>query len=304
MKIKELYQRFRAWQKDPIQYYRRMDKHVCANCGQEYEGSFCPICGQYYNVSGVDWSSVGKEIIKAWGIESGSFVSSLIQILGRPGYLISDYINGRRQICYSPISMLLVLAMIVTLILRFTGLDVSEETLSTNIDNDTLRQAISWLWSHLGWCMLFETLLLIIPTWLLFRYSPKHSHHTIPEGFYIQLFMGSLLLVFSTAAKAVDWLMWLVPIYYYFAYRQLFGYGIWSTLWRTALVLCEGLFIILFIAIIVASMAIKEEFEDKETMTIMIVFYIIIFAINVVVMHIGYRIGKKTAAKRLSKENA
>ena len=98
--------------------------------------------------------------------------------------------------------------------------------------------------------------------------------------------------------------MWLVPIYYYFAYRQFFGYGIWSTLWRTALVLCEGLFIILFIAFIVASMAMKEEFEDKETMTIMIVFYIIIFAINVVVMHIGYRIGKKTAAKRLSKENA
>ena len=245
MRLTELYQRFSAWQKDPIHYSRTMDKNVCANCGQEYEGNYCPVCGQYYNVGGVGWLSVWKEIIKAWGVESGSFISSIIQILCRPGYLISDYIKGRRQICYSPISMLLITAMIVTVVLHFAGLDVSEEMLSVEIENAALKQAISWLWSNLGWCMLFETLFLIIPTWLLFRHSPEHTHHTIPEGFYIQMFMGTLFLIFSMAARAADWIMWFVPIYYYFAYRQFFGYGIWGTLWRTTLVLSEGLFLLI-----------------------------------------------------------
>ena len=115
MNLNELYQRFQSWQQDPFHYGTTADKHICANCGTEFTGNYCPVCGQSYHVGHVTWSSVGQEIIKAWGFESQSFFSSLLQLLGRPGYLISDYINGRQKVCCSPISMLFLLAIIVML---------------------------------------------------------------------------------------------------------------------------------------------------------------------------------------------
>lgn len=304
MNIKELYHRFRSWQQNPFHYERSNEKHVCANCGQEFEGNFCPTCGQSYNVGSVNWSSVGKEFIKAWGIETKSLVSSVVQIFGRPGYLIGDYLNGRRQVCYSPISMLFILAMIGMLILRLTGLDGTEKIMSADIENEVAKQVLMWILSHFGWCILLETVFLILPTWLLFRHSPKHTHHTIPEGIYIQLMMGSIVIVFTMASEAVYWLTWGVPIYYFIAYRQLFGYGFWGTLWRTAIAIFEGLSFIILLAFVVASIFMKEVVEDRETLIALIIFYSVIFALNLGILYIGNRISKKSAVRRLLKEKA
>ena len=45
MRLKELYRRFRAWQEEPFHYENAEEQHTCVNCGQAYEGDFCPICG-------------------------------------------------------------------------------------------------------------------------------------------------------------------------------------------------------------------------------------------------------------------
>ena len=111
MTFKEIFRRFRAWQIEPFQYEDTVEQHVCVNCGHSYEGDFCPVCGQKNDEGRVSWKSVGQELIKIWGMESRSLLSSVLQLLGRPGYLIGDYISGRRQVCYSPVSMLFVMAV-------------------------------------------------------------------------------------------------------------------------------------------------------------------------------------------------
>ena len=127
MSLKELYRRFRAWQAEPFHYEDAVGQHICANCGRSYEGDFCPVCGQKNDVGRVSWKSVGQEMVKTLGLESRSLLSSILQLLGRPGYLIGDYITGRRQVCYSPVSMLFVMAVIVTLILQLAGVKVVNE---------------------------------------------------------------------------------------------------------------------------------------------------------------------------------
>ena len=301
MRLKKLYLRFRAWQKDPFHYVKRDERHKCANCGEEFVGDYCPTCGQHHSVDRVTWLSVGQEIIRAWGVESGSLFASIVQLFGRPGYLIGDYIKGRRQTCYSPVSLLFVIALIAILVLRLSGLDMIDTVMLEDFGNAKINQAISWLWSNLGWCMIFECILFIIPTWLLFRHSPRNPHHTLPESVYIQLFMSSLVLIISTAAKAVDALIWLMPVYYFITYKQLFGYSFWGTFWRTALVLYEGIFfffLILFIAILALSALIKDLYEDDLTLIALIVFTVIIVAINVAFLLLGYNISKKSTLKR------
>lgn len=74
--------------------------------------------------------------------------------------------------------------------------------------------------------------------------------HTMPEGFYIQVLMCPMMLVFAMLSDIDDIFLLLVPIYYFYSYHQLFGYGIWGTTWR--LILCFVIAIIsliLFIAI-------------------------------------------------------
>ena len=47
MKIKGLIDKFHAWQKEPYRYPDKVeDVHQCANCGYEFTGNYCPVCGQ------------------------------------------------------------------------------------------------------------------------------------------------------------------------------------------------------------------------------------------------------------------
>lgn len=61
MSLKDLYRRFRAWQVEPFRYEDAVERHTCANCGQSYEGDYCPVCGQKNDVGRVSWKSVGQE---------------------------------------------------------------------------------------------------------------------------------------------------------------------------------------------------------------------------------------------------
>ena len=298
MSIKEQYRRFRAWQEEPFHYENAVEQHTCANCGQAYEGDFCPICGQKNDVGRVSWKSVGQELIKIWGMESRSLLSSVLQLLGRPGYLIGDYISGRRQVCYSPVSMLFVMAVIVTLVFRLAGVTVVNEAALETVKFPALAKAAIWMVNHLGWGMLILTAFLILPTWLLFRYAPKHPRHTFPEGIYIQLFMSTLvLLIFVLSRAFAGWLLWLVPVYYFIAYRQLFGYGIWATLWRTALTWAISLFLALLLSVEVLYLTGQVPPDEYSVNTYTYGFFGFL-VICLGILFLGYWIGKRKAVKR------
>lgn len=48
--------------------------------------------------------------------------------------------------------------------------------------------------------------------------------------------MSSLMILIIFINRVTDkWFFWLVLLYYFIAYRQLFGYGIWATIWRLLL---------------------------------------------------------------------
>ena len=300
MNLKALYRRFRAWQVAPFQYEKAVERHACANCGHTYEGDFCPVCGQKHDAGRVSWKSVGQELVKIWGMESKSLLSSVLQLLGRPGHLIGDYLSGRRQVCYSPVSMLFVMAVIATVILRLTGVQMVELDAVETSPFPALAKTVVWMVEHLGWGMLIFTTFLILPTWLLFRYAPRHTRHTLPEGIYIQLFMSTLVLLFFVLARAfTNWLLWLVPVYYCIAYRQLFGYGIWGTVWRTVLTWLTSYFFALMLALEIQFILglIPHDEESINAYTVGMFGLSIIF---LSVLFIGYWIGKRQAARRNS----
>ncbi|MBO4870753.1 MAG: DUF3667 domain-containing protein [Muribaculaceae bacterium] len=261
MQFKQRLKQFREWQREPFQYVNHSQGPTrCANCGTEFDSNYCPMCAQKAGVGRVGWKTVRQGIMFLWGMDSRSLSYTIVQLLLRPGYLISDYISGKRQVSFPPVKMLFLIA-IPYLLVRYL-LERYDPTPNTPEANMTIVQSfVQWVKVNPGWGFLIISCFMIFPTWAIFRYAKRNYHHTLPEGFFIQVYMSTLLLLFAIIVPlTTHWLLWGIPIYYFVTYKQLFGYGWWGTLWRTAMCIFDG-FILMMGLICLYSLIIKEHNE-------------------------------------------
>lgn len=181
-----------------------------------------------------------------------------LQLLFRPGYIISDYISGKRQVSFPPMKMLFILAVAYAIIFHWLlpefkglgyGLDFSVFGFATDEGENMAKMSqpfYDWLETHFGWSMLVLSFFVIIPTWVMFRYSPRHTRHTLPEGFFVQvlfaclqvtLFLLMLPCWFLFKQMTILSVFFLVVVaYFIIGYKQWFGYSALGTLWRLAFV--------------------------------------------------------------------
>lgn len=104
----------------PINIWKDSDEpHVCLNCGKEYQGNFCPRCGQSGKTERFTMKSVFTNTLEVWGFGNRGFVRNLIELLYRPGYMIRDYLQCRRQAYFQPVKMLFILCVLYALVLHF-----------------------------------------------------------------------------------------------------------------------------------------------------------------------------------------
>ena len=245
--LKERYERFKRWQQSPADYeFASSEVQRCQNCGHDFTGNFCPYCSQKAGEGLINWRSVRQSFMDIWGLGSRSLPRSIGHLLLRPSHLISDYISGKRQVSFPPVKMLFFVAVIIVLLVYyllpflFSGFDVYGG------NYDDLEGFNNWNKGHFAWTYFFMALLGILPTWLLFRDAPLHPRHTLPQGFFIQVFLCVINLVLSFIILVPLLLMnfsvyiyvsWAILIFYYvITYKHLFGYGTWGTLWRVLII--------------------------------------------------------------------
>ena len=65
------------------------------------------------------WNSIKDNIAVLWGMDSRSFTYTLFQLLTRPGYLVRDYISGRRQVSFPPVKMLVIVSLFTVIVETF-----------------------------------------------------------------------------------------------------------------------------------------------------------------------------------------
>ena len=246
--IKGKYRQFKQWQLNPVKYVDCEDVHYCNNCGLMFSGNFCPRCSQKADLGRIGWKSVRNGVMDIWGLGTRSLLYSVWQLLMRPGYFISDYISGKRQVSFPPVKMLFIVTVIYSLIIYWLFPKVFGIQLH-DIDEGS-RQLLSdyynWYESHFSWAMLGMSVLAILPTWIMFRYAPRNTRHSLPEGFFIQVLFSVLMvvlnffLIYLVLVNLIAFniaIVLLTMFYYIVGYMQLFGYGFWGTLWREAFVL-------------------------------------------------------------------
>lgn len=250
--MKRQWDAFRAWQEKPMNYSMDETEHVCNNCGHTFRGNYCPVCSQSAKHGRISWLALWQGIGQLWAIESRSGLYTLWQLLWRPGYLVRDYISGKRQVSYPPVKLLFILAAVVALIQLMFTVPVREATATGYPHVDT---ALAWLDTHEYISALLANCLFILPTWWLFRHAPQYPNHTIPEGFFLQVYIAILSFLFSSVFTTVHSIaIALTWAYTYAMYKQLFGYGYWGTLWR--LMVCALCCFVVLIGLVIFVMVI------------------------------------------------
>lgn len=261
MDIKTIYKRFKHWQVNPMDNeFTSHETHQCSNCGHEFVGNYCPYCSQHCDMGPVTWKSVAKGIVEVWGLHNRSLLYTLVQLLLRPGYLMSDYINGRRQVSFPPVKMLAVIAVLGVIVDFLTGaihgmFQTSAGEKMAYISNvfswlnihingafpppsDYLSDVLEWLNRHPDVLSLIMLSFLIIPNYFIFRFAPRNTRHTLPQGFFIQVFSTVVFLILNMLydITGLGWLVFLLGVALVFmTYKQLFGYSVWGTLWRVVM---------------------------------------------------------------------
>lgn len=87
----------------------------CLNCGKDYDGSYCPHCGQSHATHRITWGNFWRNfVMNGIGLQ-GTLPHTIIELFYRPGYLIRDYLAGKRQHYTNPFRMLLLTAAIFVL---------------------------------------------------------------------------------------------------------------------------------------------------------------------------------------------
>ena len=263
MNIKQRYQQFRQWQLTPFNYVKSHEQHHCHNCDLEFEGHFCPTCGQKATAGPITWKSIHRGILEVWGMGSRSLPYTLLQLLGRPGYFMSDYINGRRQVSFPPVKMLVLVGLAIYLLDQWLHLDVfsADGMLGlTEEDSDSpFYRVFLWLSQHYEWGMLFFFIVMALPTHVVFRDSPRNTRHTLPQEFFIQVFNATHFLILLTLTGIIMKILdiptnegmfetfVLLPTMLFFNYKQLFGYSYRGTLWRICVCMLLWLMIVVLI---------------------------------------------------------
>ena len=308
MKLKESLRRFRARQNNPYQYSdEELEECRCANCGHVFRGNYCPVCRQEVGDGRITWKWVGKSILDVWGMDSRSLPNTLLQLLWRPGLLIGDYIGGHRQVCYKPVNMLFIVALAYVILMQIIGQDVSFNTVKVEGYDQAgyfkiINFCYQWLVAHPGWAMMILTMIMILPTFIVFRFAPRHPHLSFPENIFIQVFMSTLMLVVAFTIRVSNGItIFLIPLYYYICYRQLFGYKFWGTTWRLAVCFFVWSCLAFYLIVVVLVVAVRQnELANPVRATIYgVVMLTLITAVLVAIpLSIAYFISRKKAKRR------
>ena len=302
MTLKERYRAIQAWQRQtPFNYsLKSTETFHCANCGHDFTGNFCPYCSQKAGTGRMTWQSVWRGVMDIWAMGGRSMPYSIFQLMARPGYFIADYIRGKHMTSFPPVKMLFVLAVIVGIIEHWCFPETATPEVAAAVsdtDDDILTSVIrtgaDWVDQNKGWGMLMRGVLFILPTWLLFRHAPRLPYHTLPEGFFIQVFLGIQILLLTFLSNFTGIFSTLSFLYIVYTYSQLFGYGLWGTLWRLGVlgaVSALAVIAVLVLAIVtfIPDKIFTEDHNISETLWI-----VVAMVAGIVVLLVGsYFIGR------------
>lgn len=87
-----------------------LEVSTCKNCGEVYVGNYCSKCGQTRYTHRFTARNAFQNILSGFFNIDNGFSRNLLEFLYRPGYMIRNYLDGKRVNYFKPFQTLFVLA--------------------------------------------------------------------------------------------------------------------------------------------------------------------------------------------------
>lgn len=277
--IKERWKAFCEWQQRPYQLSPMSEEHHrCFTCGQEYQGNFCPHCGQSARIGRYSLRNALLLFLDVWGVGNRGMFRTLRDLLLRPGYMIRDYISGMQMAYFPPFKLLFLLValhLVVDSGVNVKGINyfeerdehysekytdpsagkkdekelTTEEQLEIALYNIQLKLH-QFMTQRQAFYGLIVLLLLTGPLYFFFRKSPAIPDLRFSELLVALVYTYSLIKIFDIVFKFftihgdVGDLTFLLPI---IPLKQMSGFPWWKTIlfvvlsYIILLLMCFGL---------------------------------------------------------------
>ena len=182
----------------------------CLNCNSKLHGRYCSQCGQPSDTKKINlhylWHDIQHGLLH---LDKGVLFTTR-ELFTRPGNTIREFLNGKRVNHFKPISLVLVLAGLYSLLSHYFELNLLSNFYEINgsggaIDKSKLAvdNISQWVSNHYSILALFQIPLFSLGTYLLFRMVK----YNFIEHLVINTFISGQKLLLHLAT---------FPIYYWF----------------------------------------------------------------------------------------
>lgn len=274
--VRSRWKAFKRWQQTPYDVAPMSnERHVCSTCETEYEGNFCPRCGQSHKVQPrmTLWKTFTL-FLDVWGIGNRGMFRTLRDLILRPGYLICDYIKGKHGAYFPPFKMLFLLTTLSLLVGHGWNLLHKVYISNDNFDQDfidhvsegdvvmqnfyaLLNTGIDFQYNYPA---LFTVCFMFYASsffYILFRKSKNLGKMKFHEFFLGMIYMTNMVTIYDIIIRffgfpnefmSLTYLTYIIPL------KQMSGYGWWKTAGR-ALVAIVSAFILMLIIMLLSVVA-------------------------------------------------
>ena len=141
--MKKFFRTIKAWflwldhrqRDDGFTILRSEEHHTCPYCHEHYTGNYCPQCGMPPQVGDVDKRSALFDFLDIWNLGNTTIFHTMKHLLWRPGYMIADWLDGRRSLYFPPVLTLVTVCFLFSLALSVRGIDLDDNAVHMTIDD-------------------------------------------------------------------------------------------------------------------------------------------------------------------------
>jgi hypothetical protein len=174
---------------------------VCKNCTFEFEGKYCPDCGQKAKTKRITTKSVLEEVRKSLIHYDQGFFFTVLQLLRRPGHTVREYLEGKRAMHVKPVKFLLWTTALNFLVFHLVGMDTDMiNALSAQQGNTKVSMKFSqFIFDHPAILLFLMIPNIALFSWLYFR----RQAYNYAEHFVLNAYLMGMVSLFGVISNPV-----------------------------------------------------------------------------------------------------
>ncbi|MBO6572390.1 MAG: DUF3667 domain-containing protein [Balneola sp.] len=196
---------------------------VCNNCRTEFEGNFCPNCGQRSNSGRIVFRESVRDVLEHYFDFDAPLIRTVKGLITNPGKLIREYIAGRRKSYSHPFRYFIFVLAIYLILKSFLDFDpiqmVSDLRGVEQVPSPdtTIAKASNYFSNHINAFLLIFALTIALFSKLFNFRSKVYFVEYLTLGFFVigeYMLFSIFILIASTISAKFFLLNYLVVFLY------------------------------------------------------------------------------------------